>query len=76
MLGARVGVVVDDGRVLWRHVHTDGSYASARDPRVLVGIGAADRPVGVRVRWPGGQEEGWSDVPVDRWVTLEQGQGE
>ena len=76
MLGARLGVVRSDGSVLWRRVHADGSYASARDPRVIVGLGTSEVPVGVRVRWPGGEEEAWSEVAVDRWVTLQQGGGQ
>ena len=39
MLGARVGIVRDDGSTLWRRARSDGSYASANDPRVLVGLG-------------------------------------
>ena len=41
MLGARVGVVRSDGRTFWRRVRSDGSYASANDPRVIVGLGAS-----------------------------------
>ena len=39
MLGARVGIVRDNGSTLWRRARSDGSYASANDPRVLVGLG-------------------------------------
>ena len=39
MLGARVGVIRSDGSKLWRRVRSDGSYGSANDPRVLVGLG-------------------------------------
>jgi hypothetical protein len=75
MLGARVGIVRADGSTLWRRARSDGSYASANDPRVLVGLGTnADRPR-VRVQWPDGRSEEWSDVPVDRYTTLTQGTG-
>ncbi|HUR34866.1 MAG TPA: CRTAC1 family protein [Vicinamibacterales bacterium] len=70
MLGARVGVTTGDGRTLWRRVHADGSYASASDPRVLVGLGGAAAPVTVRVRWPDGAEQVFRDVAIDRWSTL------
>lgn len=76
MLGARIGVTGADGRTLWRRAHTDGSYASASDPRVLVGLGAAAAPVRVEVKWPDGRSEQWSNVPVDRWTTLKQGGGQ
>jgi hypothetical protein len=75
MLGARVGIVRQDGSTLWRRVRSDGSYASANDSRVLVGLGADARPVRVRVQWPNGTVEEWSDVPIDGWSTLTQGQG-
>ena len=75
MLGARVGIVRPDGSTLWRRARADGSYASASDPRVLVGLGDADDPPGVQVRWPDGRVETWAAVPVDEWTTLTEGQG-
>ncbi len=76
MLGARVGVFRDIGRPLWRHAHTDGSYASANDPRVLVGLGDAATVRRVQVIWPSGQVEDFVDVFVDRWQTLTEGTGQ
>jgi hypothetical protein len=76
MLGARVSVVKADGTTLWRRSRSDGSYASANDPRVLVGLGpGALAPVRVRVQWPGGTTEEWAGVGGDRWLTLTEGQG-
>ncbi|MEQ1728905.1 MAG: CRTAC1 family protein, partial [Vicinamibacterales bacterium] len=75
MLGARVGVTGADGTTRWRRVRADGSYASANDPRVLVGLGTATGAVRVQVLWPDGSREEWSTVPVDRWTTLKQGDG-
>ena len=76
MLGARVGVFRNAGPPLWRRARADGSYASANDPRVLVGLGAAATVQRVRVIWPSGREEDWTDIPVNRWLTLEEGTGE
>jgi hypothetical protein len=73
MLGARVAIVRDDGSTLWRRARADGSYASANDPRVLVGLGQSSKPPRVRVIWPGGATEEWPDVPVDRYTTLVEG---
>ena len=75
MIGARVGVVRADGSMLWRRARADGSYASANDPRVLIGLGTAATPVRIRVIWPGGKTEEWSDVPVNRYTTLREGSG-
>jgi hypothetical protein len=75
MLGARVGVIRDDNSILWRRARADGSYASANDPRVLVGLGQTSKPVRVRVLWPNGTTEEWTDVPIDRYTMLTQGSG-
>lgn len=72
MLGARVEVKLKDGRSRWRRVRADGSYASANDPRVIVGLGDAATPVTVHVQWPDGRSESWPDVPVDRYSTFTQ----
>ncbi|MBI3403295.1 MAG: CRTAC1 family protein [Acidobacteria bacterium] len=74
-LGARVVVIRADGSKLWRRARSDGSYASANDPRVLVGLGGSAEPVSVEVRWPSGRVEHWSSVATDRWMTLKEGSG-
>jgi hypothetical protein len=74
-LGARVAVVRKTGPTLWRRSRSDGSYASANDPRVLVGLGPSSEPVTVRVQWPDGKAEEWATLAVDRWTTLQQGTG-
>ena len=74
MLGARVAVI-RDGETLWRHIRTDGSYASAHDPRVLVGLGRSAETPRVRVVWPSGRVEEWHDLPIDDYATLTEGQG-
>ena len=75
MLGARVAITRGDGATLWRRARADGSYASANDPRVLAGLGAASTPVSVRVTWPAGKSEEFANVPVDRYTTLKEGTG-
>jgi hypothetical protein len=74
MLGARVEIVRKAGS-LWRRVRSDGSYASANDPRVLTGLGDSAEPVRVRVRWPDGRVEERSDLPIDRYSTVKEGSG-
>jgi hypothetical protein len=75
MLGARVGVFRDKGPPLWRRARADGSYASANDPRVVVGLGNAETVRRVRVVWPSGRVEDWSDIAAGRWITLKEGSG-
>jgi hypothetical protein len=76
MLGARVGIEQPGQSTLWRRARSDGSYASANDPRVLVGLGDATDEPRVRVQWPDGSAEVWPRVPLGRWTTLVQGTGE
>ncbi len=73
MLGTRVAVSRDGAATLWRRARSDGSYASANDPRVLVGLGANATVRDVRVLWPDGTSETWDRVAVDAWTTLRQG---
>jgi enediyne biosynthesis protein E4 len=75
MVGARVGIVRAGAPVLWRRARADGSYASANDPRVLVGLASSAAPVRVRVTWPSGRMEEWDGVQVDRYTTLTEGSG-
>jgi hypothetical protein len=76
MLGARVGVFQGDGPPLWRRARTDGSYGSAHDPRVLVGLGAkVTRVPRVRVLWPSGRTEEWTNLAANQWLTLTEGTG-
>jgi hypothetical protein len=75
MLGARVEVTRKDGRSVFRRSRADGSYASANDPRVLIGLGPSSEPPDVRVTWPDGRSERWSTVAVDQCTTLRQGSG-
>jgi hypothetical protein len=76
MLGARVEVLGPRGRSSWRRVRADGSYASANDARVLVGLADSAEPRTVRVTWPGGKSEAWNQVSVDRYTTLVEGTGQ
>jgi hypothetical protein len=73
LVGARVAIVLPDGRTLWRRARADGSYASANDARVLAGLGTSTASPRVRVQWPDGATEEWSSVAIDRYTTLTQG---
>jgi hypothetical protein len=75
MLGARVSLQRSNGPTLSRRARSDGSYASANDPRVLAGLGPSSAAPRVRVTWPSGRVEEWNDVPVDRYTTLKEGGG-
>lgn len=75
VIGARVAIHRPKSKPLWRRVRADGSYASANDPRVLVGLGSAKTVEAIRVYWPDGLVEQWRDVAVDHYLTLAKGKG-
>jgi hypothetical protein len=75
MVGATVELVGSDGAFVRRRARADGSYASANDPRVLVGLGASAAAPRVRVWWPSGRSADWRAVAVDRYTTLTEGEG-
>ena len=74
-LGAWVEAELADGSRLGRRVRSDGSYASANDPRVLFGLSGRAAPASVRVSWPDGSVEQWEPPPLRRYTTLRQGTG-
>jgi hypothetical protein len=75
MLGANVAVMRRGSPTLLRRARADGSYASANDPRVLVGLGRSMEKPTLRVRWPDGQTEQWDNVAIDQYITLTKGRG-
>src|SRR5215831_4101178 len=71
-VGARVEIIRKNSPTLWRRARVDGSYASANDPRALVGLGeSSDTPI-VRVHWPDGRTTDAKDVAIDRYIAVEE----
>ncbi|HEX3354044.1 MAG TPA: CRTAC1 family protein [Terriglobales bacterium] len=54
-----------------------GSYLSAHDPRMVIGLGQRTKVDWLEVKWPqpSALVERFTDLPVDRYVTIEEGQG-
>lgn len=67
--------VMAGGQKLMRQCQTAGSYLSASDARVHIGLGDAALE-SVTVRWPDGVTETWKgdEVPVGRYCRLVRGQ--
>ena len=75
-LGAVVEVSGQGLPVLRRRVQSDGSYCSANDPRVLVGLADITRIERVVVQWPDGSLEAWRGLDCCRYHDLVQGAGQ
>ncbi|MFK7886419.1 MAG: ASPIC/UnbV domain-containing protein, partial [Gammaproteobacteria bacterium] len=73
--GARVAITDKAGVTRWRRVHSDGSYLSASDHALLVGLGDAQSAVDVGVVWPSGLRELWRDLAHDTKHELLEGSG-
>jgi hypothetical protein len=54
-----------------------GSYLSSHDPRVVLGIGQRTKFDWIEVKWPqpSGVVERFSDLPIDRYITIVEGSG-
>jgi hypothetical protein len=73
LLGTKVEVVMANKSVLRRRVRTDGSYLSANDSRVLIGLGSASQVEVLKLRWPDGSTTELKKPPLNRYHTLKQG---
>jgi hypothetical protein len=63
------------GRKLKRFAQGGGSYLCSSDRRHVFGLGQADRVGRLTVAWPGGREEHWDGLAIDRYWRLEEGSG-
>ena len=61
------------GRTFTRELHAGSSYLSSDEPAVHAGLGGAERIDEVTVRWPGGPVETFTNLPVNRRMTLRRG---
>ena len=54
-----------------------GSYLSYHDPRVVLGLGTRPKLDWLEIKWPlpSGKIERFTELPVDRYVTIVEGEG-
>ena len=54
-----------------------GSYLSSHDSRDVLGIGKRKKIDSLEIRWPqpSGRTESFTDLPIDRYVTIVEGSG-
>ncbi|MCP3964329.1 MAG: CRTAC1 family protein [bacterium] len=75
-LGARIAVHRPGRPPLWRRARADGSFASANDPRVLIGLGEGEAVSRLEVHWPDGTVEEWDEINAGAYLTLARGTGQ
>jgi enediyne biosynthesis protein E4 len=75
-IGARVGYQAGDLKRTRVKVG-GGSYLSSHDPRLVLGTGKRNKVDWLEVTWPqpGGAKERFTDLPIDRYITIVEGQG-
>ena len=61
---------LDGEAVRLRRTRTDGSYASAHDPRIVFGLAKRDTPRRVRVVWPDGTAQRFGPLAPGRYHVL------
>jgi len=54
-----------------------GSYLSSHDPRMVLGVGKRTKIDWIEVQWPqpSGKKERLTELPIDRYITIVEGQG-
>jgi hypothetical protein len=55
-----------------------GSYLSSHDPRLVLGLGQATKIDWLEVKWPmpGGTTQRFTNLPIDRYVTMREGKAQ
>ncbi|HEV3118321.1 MAG TPA: CRTAC1 family protein [Gemmataceae bacterium] len=72
-IGARVEIEAGGKRQV-HFIIGGGSYLSASERRLLVGLGAADQAELVTVLWPSGRKQVFHNLAARRWWRLHEGQ--
>ncbi len=69
-IGCRVKVVSASGLTQFYTVNTAGSYLSASDRRLLIGLGADNSVKLIEARWPSGAVQVLENVKSNQWLPL------
>ncbi len=78
-IGAKLFVTIDEGtpqeRTLRREANTNAGTFNQSDVPVHFGLGQAAVVDKVRIVWPDGSENTWTDIAADQYITLRQTNG-
>ena len=72
-IGARVTVLAG-GRLQMREARAGASYLSQNDARLHFGL-MTEQVDQLTIRWPGGEKEMFTEVPVNRFIEIRRGHG-
>ena len=70
MLGSTATITLTNGDKRTGRTHTDASYISANDPRILIGLGENDGNIDVVVNWSDGKKSEWKNIAVNKYHEL------
>jgi hypothetical protein len=71
-IGARVTCQAG-GRSMVRWITSGTSYLASSDPRIFFGLASSAMVEELKVRWPSGREQSWSNLAADRIIELGEG---
>jgi hypothetical protein len=75
-VGAKVSWQAGDFK---RHVYkvAGGGYLSSHDPRLVLGIGGRTKIDSIEIKWPppSTRVERFTNLPIDRYITIVEGKG-
>lgn len=69
-IGSRVTVTDAEGRTQIFDVNSAGSYLSANDKRIIVGLGKSSGVKSVGVRWPSGIVQAIANPDINRYLSI------
>ncbi|HZR64738.1 MAG TPA: CRTAC1 family protein [Terriglobales bacterium] len=85
LVGRKANIEAIGAKLTWRSGDFErhafkvggGSYLSSHDPRVVLGLGQHTKIDWLEVKWPepSGRTERFTDVPIDRYIRIVEGEG-
>ena len=67
MLGSTATIELKNGKNFYRRSHTDASYISANDPRILLGLNNYNQDVIVNVQWSDGKKSIHENLNINQY---------